>query len=188
MSWAMIATATLAGDAVFTVDPAASAVTFTLQATMHEVEGRFRVEPGEIRFDAASGSASGRIVIDASSGDTSNAKRDRKMHASVLRSSEHRRIVFEPTAVAGTLAPAGSSDLEVSGTLRLLDGAHAIEVPVGVTIEGEAVRVRTTFSVPYVDWGLTDPSVFVLRVAKTVEVVVDLTGRLAGPEENAPDP
>jgi hypothetical protein len=42
------------------------------------------------------------------------------------------------------------------------------------------VRVEGTFTVPYVAWGLRDYSNFVLRVAPTVDVQLDVVGRLAG--------
>ena len=37
------------------LDPAASEIRFTLDATMHEVQGSFNLSEGEIRFDAETG-------------------------------------------------------------------------------------------------------------------------------------
>jgi hypothetical protein len=65
-------------------DAAASRVAFTLHATLHRVEGSFRIQSGELSVDSATGEISGRIVVDARNGDTANAKRDAKMHGAVL--------------------------------------------------------------------------------------------------------
>ncbi len=167
-----------ADQSILTLDPASSRVAFTLKATLHQVEGSFSLASGEIRFDPESGAASGRIVVRAQSGDTAKKKRDKKMHNTVLESVEHPEIVFEPTTFEGTLAPEGNSRLQVKGTMRLLGVAHPLELPVDVGIEGDLVRVNATFTVPYVEWGLKDPSAFVLRVGKSVDVTLDLMGRL----------
>ena len=45
-------------------------------------------------------------------------------------------------------------------------------------IDDDRIRVKSEFTVPYVEWGLKDPSVFVLRVAKEVQVRIVLVGRL----------
>jgi hypothetical protein len=44
------------------------------------------------------------------------------------------------------------------------------------------VEATTTFVVPYVEWGLHDPSMMVLRVAKTVGVTVQAKGTLSATE------
>ena len=183
-----LTTSAARGEAVFELESEGSAVRFTLDATLHEVHGVFHVASGEVHFGRADGEASGKIVVDATSGNTGNAKRDRKMHESVLRSAEFPRIEFSPSSVVGTLDEAGTSRLRVSGTLRLLGNDHPLEVPVEVTPEGGLVRARATLTVPYVAWGLEDPSVFVLRVGKTVELEVELVGRLGrGPEPRKPE-
>jgi len=167
-----------AADSVFTIEPSSSQVSFTLQATAHEVHGTFEVASGEVRFDPLSGSASGSIVVSATSGDTANRKRDKKMHHVVLRSSEHPRIVFRPVSFSGSFDPAVGGELQISGTLQLLGIDHPIELPVEVAVDGDALRVQASLTVPYVEWGLHDPSFFVLRVGKTVAVEIDLDGRL----------
>lgn len=167
-----------AGEHRCSLDPAASRVAFTLNATLHRVEGSFRVQSGELSFDSATGEISGRIVVDARSGDTANAKRDAKMHGAVLESERFPEIVFEPVSFAGNIASAGQSRIEVRGDFAVHGARHRLVVPVELSIEGERVRAVATFSVPYVEWGLEDPSAFVLRVGEVVAVTAELVGTL----------
>jgi hypothetical protein len=46
-------------------------------------------------------------------------------------------------------------------------------------VQNDLVTATTTFAVPYVAWGMKDPSNLVLRVDKTVDVRVVLTGTVA---------
>ncbi len=165
-----------ATELVLAVDPAASMVTFTLGATAHTVHGSFRVKGGEIRFDSASGNATGDVIVDATSGVTGNASRDRTMHGTVLESAKYPEIRFAPARVDGRIAPAGASNVRVAGTLVLHGAAHAITVPLRVTLEPGHFDAVGSFLVPYVAWGLRDPSFLVLRVAKEVEVSVRIRG------------
>jgi polyisoprenoid-binding protein YceI len=160
------------------LDPAATRIAFSVDATLHTVRGTARLERGEVRFDPASGAASGEIVIDARSAETGNGSRDRDMHRKVLGSAEFPQIVLEIERVSGRFEPAGQSDLRLHGQIRLRGGAHPVEIPVQAEAAGEKVTAKARFTVPYVAWGLPDPSTFVLRVGKEVAVEVATVGRL----------
>jgi polyisoprenoid-binding protein YceI len=158
------------------LDPAKSAVHFTLGAVLHTVHGTFRVKSGNVRFDPASGQASGQIAVDVKSAKTGDNARDRQMHESVLESERFPEAIFSLDRVTGRLASSGESALEVHGSLHLHGGEHALTIPVRVKIENGLVTATAKFVVPYVAWGMKDPSNLVLRVDKTVEVEVTLAG------------
>jgi polyisoprenoid-binding protein YceI len=157
-------------DLVF--DPARTVIEFTLDATLHKVHGTFELARGTVLYDPATGEVSGSIVIDASSGDTGNDKRDRDMHSKVLESDTHPTIEFVPELVVGDFPAAGNGDVKVVGSFRLGGREHPLEIPLDLTVTGADVEIRGQFEVPYVEWGLEDPSKFVLRVAKEVGVTV----------------
>ena len=75
-----------AAERVVTLDPEATEISFALGATMHTVYGSLHLVSGRVQFDDSNGTASGRVVVDALSGNTGNDSRDRKMHAQVLLS------------------------------------------------------------------------------------------------------
>ena len=52
---------------------------------MHTVHGTFQLRRGAIRFDPASGQASGEIVIDLASGQSGNKWRDEMIKRGVAR-------------------------------------------------------------------------------------------------------
>jgi len=70
----------------FALDPRKTTIAVTLSASPHAVHRTFRATRGNILFDPASGTSSGSIVVDATSGDTGNSTQDHKMHKEVLES------------------------------------------------------------------------------------------------------
>lgn len=152
-------------------------VSFALKATMHTVHGTAKLTSGSLVVDPASGTVDGEIVIDAPSADTGNGSRDKKMHNKVLLSGNHPLIVLRPHRIEGALA-AGTNTVTLTGDLELLGTSHPIDIPLDIRIEDSRFTAEAEFTVPYVAWGLKDPSTFVLRVAKEVTVQVRAEGTI----------
>ena len=172
-------TPAFAQSRILAVDPGASTVAFSLGATMHKVQGSFHVRQGSVRFDPGAPGLSGSIVVAAGSGQSGNGMRDRKMTAKILEEARFPDISFAPASYQGTLAASGDSEVQVTGTFTLLGTPHDLTVPMQLHIEGDGLTARTRFTLPYVQWGLKDPSVLIMRVAKEVEIDLTLKGTLA---------
>jgi polyisoprenoid-binding protein YceI len=162
---------------VLTLDPAASKVGFTLDATGHDVEGTMAVKSGRIAFED-SGAASGEIVLDLQSARTGNDSRDKTMHEEVLETKKFPTAVFKAESVEGTVAPSGTSQVTLVGTLSFHGGEHKVKLPAKVNAQDGKVTADAKLTIPYVEWGLHDPSIMILRVAKVVTVDVHAQGTL----------
>ena len=160
------------------MDPAKTRVEFTLDAVLHTVHGTLQLKQGSIEIDPATGRSSGRVVVDALSAGTGNDGRDNKMHKEILESQKYPEISFTPTQVQGPIAPQGTSRVQLRGTLSLHGREQEIVTSVEVQIAGNEWTGQTAFPVPYVKWGLKNPSTFFLRVKDTANVIVHAAGRL----------
>jgi polyisoprenoid-binding protein YceI len=168
-----------AQETIVTLDPAQTKVEFTLGATFHTVHGLFKLKSGQIRFDPSSGRASGAIVVDAASGNSESDGRDKKMHQQVLESQKFPEIVFTPNLVKGSVTAQGTSQVEVSGVFRLHGQDHDLTLPIAVDLaSGGQLHATTNFSVPYIKWGLKNPSNFFLKVEDTVNIEIRATAQL----------
>jgi polyisoprenoid-binding protein YceI len=169
-----------AQESIFALDPSKSTIEFTLGASLHTVHGTFKLKRGEIHFDPAKGTASGAIVVDALSGESGNEGRDKKMHQEILESPKFSEIVFIPSRIQGTIAPQGTSQVTVSGVMKLRGQDHdmALTFAVQPGTPGQA-QATSKFSVPYVKWGLKNPSTFLLRVTDSVDIDVHASGQLS---------
>lgn len=163
------------------LDPARTQITFTLGATLHTVDGSFKLKSGAIQFNPATGKASGDIVVDATSGESGNNSRDRKMHKSVIESQNYPEIIFVPERVQGPVSLSGDSHVQIQGLVKLHGSQHEITIPADIQITGTQLTANLHFAVPYVEWGLKDPSTFVLHVEKKVDVAIRVAGSLSFP-------
>lgn len=165
-----------ASGEILRLEPSLTKIRFTLGSTLHEVEGVFELTEGEILFDPATGEASGRVVVYAVSGDTTNKKRDKKMHNKVLESETFPEITFLPHRLEGTLQPKGQSEVKLLGTMEIHRVRHDIIILATVQVKQGRLTGTAQFSIPFVEWGMKDPSIFILRVKKEVHVTLDIVG------------
>jgi polyisoprenoid-binding protein YceI len=181
-----VAAPLVAGDLQIELNPELTMIALRLQATLHSVHGTAAAASGSMHLDTESGNATGKVTIDATSAQTGNNKRDKKMHAKVLRSADHPRIVLWPQRIEGSLAQPGASDVTLHGKMEILGQSHEIAIPVHIEIKDGQFTAKGEFEIPYVEWGLEDPSTFVLRVAKVVEVTVEAAGTITANAETSP--
>lgn len=161
-----------------TLNPAETQINLSVNDVHGGVHGTFKLKSGSVLFDRASGSASGEIVVDATSGVTGNSVRDHKMNQEVLESQRYPEIVFSPDKVIGETAAQGTSNIQVQGTFRIHGASHEITLSMPVQISGEKLVATTTFVVPYASWGMKNPSVLFLRVDGKAEISIRAAGRI----------
>ncbi len=181
-----IGTETLWGAApegvLFRVEETASLAGFTLGATLHTVtglggrlEGEFRVVPA----GPAELSLDGEVRVTYGSLETGNNKRDRKMRQETLDVDEHPLLRFRPRGATGEYPAELDGGETVFGMILrgqvLIRGVQReVEIPVRIRFQADRLVLDGTFTVRFKDFGIPDPSVFLLRVKKFVEATVHL--------------
>jgi len=168
-----------AQDLAFQLNPSRTTVTFTLGSVLHTVHGTFGLKQGELRLNPAANNLSGSIVVDARSGETGNGMRDRKMHREVLESERYPEILFRPDRVEGLLAQSGKSSVKIHGIFSIHGAEHEITVPAEVNVNANDWSATIHFSVPYVNWGMKNPSTMFLKVSESVDIDVAASGTLS---------
>jgi polyisoprenoid-binding protein YceI len=166
-----------AQQAAFEIDPARTTVHFSLGSTLHTVHGTFKLKSGKAGLDLSTGKASGLIVIDAASGESGNDGRDSKMHREILESQKYPEISFVPSEIEGRVEMQGDSQVEVKGTFSLHGQDHEFMIPAAVHIAGSELTLDMSFSIPYIKWGLKNPSTFILRASDKVELSIHAIGQ-----------
>jgi polyisoprenoid-binding protein YceI len=167
-----------AGESAVELDPARTTITFTLGDVLHTVHGTFKLKHGSIRFDSSTGKASGEIVVDVASGNSGNGGRDKRMHKEILESARYPEAVFTADHVSGELAPHGASELDVHGAFQIHGASHEMTFHFRAQANDGEVASSTGFTIPYVQWGMKNPSNFLLRVSDKVDMNIQAVGRM----------
>jgi polyisoprenoid-binding protein YceI len=175
----VLAPAALAQHQTFVVNPDASEVNITLKTTHELVNGTFHVQSGSIEFDRSKPNLLGSVVVLAGSGKTGNASRDKKMNKDILKVEQYAVVSFEPKTYTGSLALSGDSTIQVAGIFTLLGAPHDISIPILVHLDGTTATAKAHFAVPYVKWGLKNPSFMIWKADDDVAIDLVLAGRLS---------
>jgi polyisoprenoid-binding protein YceI len=169
-------TPTGAKQIVLTLDAERSKVHWTLGTTLHAVHGTFAFNRGAVRIDPENGKASGEIVADATSGESGDSGRDKKMHRDVIESSRFPEVVFRPDRVAGQVPGQGAANVQFHGIFLLHGSTHELTVPVQAQLEADHWKGAAKFRIPYVEWGLKSPSNFFLKADPIVDIELEMSG------------
>jgi hypothetical protein len=148
-----------ASDALLELDPAQSKVSYTLTGNIHTVHGTFKLK----------------------SGTGGSHARDHKMHQEILESAQYPEITFAPNQIQGQVPPQGDFKVQVTGTFTLHGASHPLTLAIQARRVGEQLTADTTFTVPYANWGLKNPSTLFLRVNDTVDIEIHAVGRIKLP-------
>jgi hypothetical protein len=177
---AILAPAALSQHQTFVVNPDASEVKMTLKTTHEIVNGTFQIQSGSIEFDRSTPKMSGLVVVLAGSGKTGNDSRDKKMNKDILKVDQYTTVSFAPKTYTGTIAPSGDSTIQVSGVFTLLGDPHDLTIPMQIHIDGSKGTAKAQFILPYVQWGLKNPSFLIWKAENEVAIDLSLVGNIAG--------
>ncbi len=168
---------------VIKLDPAKTLVEFRLGGSPHTTHGKFQLSTGIIKADSATGKAEGTIVVDAASGDSGDSIRDNRMKDSVLEAEKFPEITFIARHIEGHLDHRGLFQAKLEGVQKLHGADHTLVMDTHGTLIDDNLVATAHFSIPYVEWGLKDPSVLFLTVAKQVDIDIDIAtaGRVTWP-------
>lgn len=167
-----------AAEYTFELKPENTKIGWTLGDTLHTVQGTFRLERGTIVFDPDTGKASGQIVVNVASGNSGSDARDHRMHANVLESLKFTDSTFTPDRFYGAFAVPGTSTIKLHGVLAIHGMAHEVTMDIQAKAAVDRMNASIHFDIPYVAWGMKDPSNFLFKVKKTVEISIETSGTL----------
>jgi polyisoprenoid-binding protein YceI len=147
-------------------------IQWTLSDVLHTIHGTFELKRGSVKFDPDSGEAAGEVVVDTTSGESGGGARDSRMHNSVLESLKYPEAVFTPDRMEGKLAMPGTSNFKLHGMFRIHGVNHEMTMDVQSEVTLGRITAEITFDVPYVAWGMRNPSTLLLRVGKKVQMAI----------------
>lgn len=163
-------------EIVLELDPAQSKLHYTVDSTLHTVHGTFALKSGTVHFDPESGKASGEILVYTTSGDSGNSTRDERMHKEILETAKYPDAAFRPQQIEGTVASAGASDVKLHGVMLLHGSQHEMVAIVHAELASGHWTGTAKFDVPYVQWGIKDPSNWLLKVKPVVHISMEMAG------------
>lgn len=165
--------------AVLDLDPAKTTIIYSLDGWPHHTQGTFKLKHGVIEIDPSTGKMTGTITVDAASGDSGHSIRDEEMKSTVLEVARFPEISFAPRQVLSHGDPLKAFPVKVVGLMSLHGVPHELTIDATVKRENNNVTIHSNFPVPFVEWGLRDPSILIFKVSKQVLVDVTANARLS---------
>lgn len=166
--------------AIWTVDPAASALSFGGAYVMGAYSARFEDWTAAIAFDPAALEASSiRAVINTASARSGSSQIDGAMREQTyFHSGEHPTAVFQSDRI---LAGEGQGAYVAEGTLSLRGVAAPIRMPFTLEIDGDQARADAVVTVQRLDFGVGPEIGGDGGVDPAVEIRIEILARRARP-------
>jgi polyisoprenoid-binding protein YceI len=165
--------------AVLELDPAKTTIAYSLEGWPHHTQGTFALKRAVIRLDPQTGKMDGIIIVDAASGNSGNSVRDERMKSSVLEVNRFPDISFAPQQVVSHGSVQGEFPVTVRGLMLLHGAQHDFTIKALVRRDGNNVTIHCYFAIPFVKWGLQDPSILMFKVSKEVNIAVTIDAHLS---------
>ena len=160
-------------------DPQSTQIHFRVGSLMRDVRGTFQFKGGAVAIDPDSTLAQGELLVDATTGHTGNAARDKQMQEEALETGRYPSIFFHAEHLRGQVPQKdGSSDVIAEGMLNIHGADHPMQMKVHLVRVGKALSATTRFTVPYVEWGMKNPRGSFLHLSKTAVVDVSAKGTI----------
>jgi polyisoprenoid-binding protein YceI len=158
-------------------DPQSTQIHFKVVSLLRDVRGTFQFKGGALAIDPDSTLAQGELLVDATTGRTGNAARDRELRDEVLETGRYPSIFFHAEHLRGLVPKSdGSSDVIAEGMLTIHGTDHPMQMKVHLIRVGNVLSATTHFNVPYVEWGMKSPHGTLFRLSKIVQVDVNAKG------------
>jgi polyisoprenoid-binding protein YceI len=162
------------------LDTAKTKVDFVLSDVLHTVRGTFRLKDGHVVFDPSGRVITGDVIVNATSGNSGSGTRDKRMTRDILEADPYPEIRFEPKKMDGAVSSSSASNIEVTGTFLIHGQAHEITIPMQIETSPDDITATGKFIIPYVQWGMKNPSNFLLKVSDKVEIDFVAVGHVNG--------
>jgi polyisoprenoid-binding protein YceI len=163
-----------AGEHVFSLENAK--IGFHLDSTLHVVHGTARKFNGKVKIprNLDPKGYSAEITISVKDMNTAHEERDKKMHETCFEADKNPDIIFRSTEFRNfpaRLEKEKEFEFSLVGDLTIKGITKSVTIPVKVKYRADGYRFYGTVWLNYLqDFNIPDPSVFIFRVAKKVEV------------------
>ncbi len=163
--------------AVLAVSPGDGRLGFTLESSLHAVEGQALAFSGQLDTSALTG----QLVIDAPGLTTGLGPRDARMSWVCLEAQRFPAISLVVSDIDGSVkglrSGAGTGAIQLIGALTIRDVTRDVAVAATYAWEGETLHIQGRHDLRWADWNIPDPSTLLSIVSPDVVVTFDVVAR-----------